>query len=282
LLSLGKHYSRAEFSAHATGAGALEVTLISNVRRFALSRPVTSIRIVGQEVPLPPHAATDTLVFSHNADRWQCDGSAVTLPPPPRSAKSPGLQGPIDDAFATAFLCVRGTGKPWNPEVQHWAEAGLRRFEYEWARYMRGRLPVKDDTAVTEADLKEKHLILFGDPGSNVWIAKALPALPLGWTPSELRLGGATVPSAQNAPALICANPLAPNHYLVLNSGHTFHEKEFAAYNYLLFPRLGDWAVMKVLPEARDWQPSALPFPEEVLRAGYFDENWLYAPISNP
>jgi hypothetical protein len=147
---------------------------------------------------------------------------------------------------------------------------------------MRGRLPVKDDTAVTEADLKEKHLILFGDPGSNVWIAKALPALPLGWTPSELRLGGATVPSAQNAPALICANPLAPNHYLVLNSGHTFHEKEFAAYNYLLFPRLGDWAVMKVLPEARDWQPSALPFPEEVLRAGYFDENWLYAPISNP
>ena len=35
---------------------------------------------------------------------------------------------------------------------------------------------------------------------------------------------------------------------IVINSGHTFHEQEFAAFNYLLFPRLGDWAMMKILP----------------------------------
>jgi hypothetical protein len=90
------------------------------------------------------------------------------------TGKRPGLQGPIDDAFATPFLCVRGTGKPWNAEVNAWAAASLKRFEYEWARYMRGDLPVKNDTEVTEADVRDKHLILFGDPGSNSWIAKAL------------------------------------------------------------------------------------------------------------
>ena len=42
--------------------------------------------------------------------------------------------------------------------------------------------PVKDDTEVTEDDVRNKHLILFGDPGSNPWIAKALPQLPLTWT----------------------------------------------------------------------------------------------------
>jgi hypothetical protein len=78
------------------------------------------------------------------------------------------------------------------------------------------------------------------------------------------------------APVLICASPLqgAGDHYLVVNSGHTFHEKEFSTFNYLLFPRLGDWAVMRILPGAERWQPGAGDFPEEVVKAGFFDEEW--------
>ena len=88
----------------------------------------------------------------------------------PLPGKRPGLQGPIDDAFTTPFLCVRGTGKAWNPAVQAWADASLKRFAYEWRRYFRGELPVKDDTDVTEEDVRRCNLILFGDPGSNRWI----------------------------------------------------------------------------------------------------------------
>ena len=86
------------------------------------------------------------------------------------TGKRPGLQGPIDDAFTTPFLCVRGTGKAWNPAVQAWSDANLKRFAYEWNRYFRGELPVKDDTAVTDDDVRRCNLILFGDPGSNRWI----------------------------------------------------------------------------------------------------------------
>ena len=126
---------------------------------------------------------------------------------------------------------------------------------------MRGDLPVKNDTDVTAADVRDKHLILFGDPGSNTWIAKALPALPVTWTQEEVRLGGQAKSSKNHSPVFICASPLAASRYLVINSGHTFHEKEFAAFNYLLFPRLGDWAVMRT-------------DSEEPVAVGYFDESW--------
>jgi hypothetical protein len=58
----------------------------------------------------------------------------------------------------------------------------------------------------------------------------------------------------------------------VLNSGHTFHEKELASLNYLLFPRLGDWAVMKV-GQRLPGDPSG-PVAEEPVRAGFFNEEW--------
>jgi hypothetical protein len=66
----------------------------------------------------------------------------------------------------------------------------------------------------------------------------------------------------------------------VLNSGHTFHEKEPASLNYLLFPRLGDWAVMKVGGEVPK-DPSGL-LQEEVVRAGFFDEHWQFAGRPTP
>ena len=147
---------------------------------------------------------------------------------------------------------------------------------------MRGDLPVKDDTEVTEADVRDKHLILFGDPGSNTWIAKALPKLPVTWTREEVRLGADAQPAKDHAPVFICPSPFAANRYVVINSGHTFHEKEFAAFNYLLFPRLGDWAMMKVTGDAGSWLPSSPSFPEEPEHAGYFDEQWLKASLVNP
>ena len=180
----------------------------------------------------------------------------------------------IDDAFTSPFLCVRGTGKPWNPAVQAWSEANLKRFAYEWHRYFRGELPIKDDKDVSAEDIKDQNLILFGDPGSNALMARVLQKLPIHWTKDEIRLGEMRYGAVDHAPAFVCVNPLPEhkNKYLVINSGHTFHEKELASLNYRLFPRLGDWAILKVggkIPE----KPSD-PLEEEVIKAGFFDENW--------
>jgi poly(3-hydroxybutyrate) depolymerase len=279
LLALGKHYERAEIRAAVMGDGAIEIEEARNITRFAIHRPVSKVRIAGTDILLPSHSTNDACVFTQSNGAWQCDGPRDKIA---LTGKRPGVQGPIDDAFATPFLCVRGTGKAWNPEIGAWADANLRRFAYEWHRYMRGDLPVKDDTEVTEADVRDKHLILFGDPGSNSWIAKALPKLPVAWTREEVRLGDQVHSAKDHAPVFICASPLANDRYIVINSGHTFHEKEFAAFNYLLFPRLGDWVMMKIVPGAERWVPSSPAFPEEVVRAGYFNESWEKAVVFAP
>jgi pimeloyl-ACP methyl ester carboxylesterase len=260
VLALKEHYVRAELEARLGDGGLVEVEEPKNIRRFALLTPATRVRIGTSDVVVPKG---ESAVFEERDGRWTLAGKAG------EEGKRPGLQGPIDDAFTAPFLCVRGTGKPWNPEVQTWADASLKRFAEEWRFWFRGELPVKEDTQVTADDLKSRHLILFGDPGSNRWIGEALPKLPVSWTRDELRLRGRSHAAATHAPVLICASPLpgAEGRYLVLNSGHTFHQEELKL-NYLIFPRLGDWAVMKV----------GDPTPESVVEAGLFDEHWKVKP----
>ena len=281
LLGLGAHYERAEFLAYASPNGTVVVSESENITQFAIHPPMLQdpearFCIDGGYIALPsrkPGDAARSLVFSKHDGKWKVDGTRewVVL-----AGKRPGLQGPIDDAFTSPFLCVRGTGDAWNPAVAAWSDASLRRFACEWARYMRGDLPVKNDTEVTEADVRTKNLILFGDPGSNVWIRKVLPKLPVAWSRDEVRIANTARPAKDHAPALICANPLdgAGGRYIVINSGHTFHEQEFASVNYLLFPRLGDWAVVHAVPGAEKWQPASGQFPEEIIEAGIFDERW--------
>jgi len=91
-------------------------------------------------------------------------------------------------------------------------------------------------------------------------------------------------PSQDHAPALIHPSPLDPRgtKYVVLNSGHTFHEAEFSTLNYLLFPRLGDWGLLQIDPRYAD---EATPLPAGVVHdsveaAGLFDEQWRFQPES--
>jgi hypothetical protein len=269
LLRLDQHYARAEISAKLKD-GTLVIAEPKNVTRFAINlaempeRP-RGLRIgdLGAIVP----AGAKRIELARVGGDWKlADGRQ------PLTGKRPGLQGPIDDAFTGPFLCVRGTSKPWNAAVGDYADASLRRFAEEWRHYFRGELPIKNDVDVTPDDVAKCHLILFGDPGSNTWIAKALSGLPLKWTKDSLQLGGLELSAADHVPALISASPLphAGEHYLVLNSGHTFREAELAKLNYLLFPRWGDWACVKLDPskplgEARD---------DNVVKASYFDEQW--------
>jgi hypothetical protein len=180
------------------------------------------------------------------------------------------------------FLCVRGTGTPANPAVGRWAEASLRRFAWEWRRHYRGDLPLKDDVAVTADDLRDRNLVLFGDPGSNRWIREVLPHLPLTWSRDSIEIGGASYPAADHGLQLITANPLPAGggRYVVFNSGHTYHDSELR-FSYMVFPRLGDWAVTRVGDEAAvvatpapDGPPPPPAVAETVVTSGFFDEAW--------
>lgn len=178
------------------------------------------------------------------------------------------LQGPIDDAFMQPFVCVRGTGRPWSAEHDAWARWTLERFEREFDKWMRGQVPIVDDSALGEALIAEKNLVLFGDPGSNSVLARILQDLPVQWDREGFEIGGRHYDHAGHGLALIYPNPLNPRRYVVLNSGHTFHEADFKASNAWLFPRLGDAAVQKF-----ERKPDG-SFAESVVWAELFDGSW--------
>ncbi len=221
---LERHYERAEVDARLTASGVSVRT--RNVSRLRLPSQ-GDIEIDGQVV------TSNTGVLEKRDGRWQPASNRPAL------RKRHGLQGPIDDAFMGPFLCVAPTG----------GSPALDRFRREYAKWMRADVPVKDASAVTEDDLRTRNLILFGTPETNPWIAKVMPRLPLSWPKEKDQLL-----------ALIYPNPLNPNRYVVLNSGHTFGESDFKGTNALLYPRLGDWAILDA-----EGKP---------IRSGFFDEAW--------
>jgi poly(3-hydroxybutyrate) depolymerase len=277
VFGLAEHYRRAEIDARIDGDGSITIAEPQNITRFAIHPPAFSgnggsVMIAGARIALPASGSRTArpLIFEKRDGCWSCRGE---LDPLTLTGKRPGLQGPIDDAFARPFLCVRGTGKAWNPAVASWADANLRRFADEWRRHYQGYLPVKSDTEVTQDDVRHSNLILFGDPGSNRWIGKVLPQLPIKWTRDTLELGAENHSAADYGVELIYPNPLpgADGRYVVLNSGHTYHDAELR-FSYMVFPRLGDWAVMKV-----GENPPATTTPrvaETMVNSGFFNEAW--------
>jgi hypothetical protein len=181
--------------------------------------------------------------------------------------KRHNLQGPIDDAFMQPFVCVRPTGTPWSPALNDWSRWTLSRFESEFDKWMRGKVPVVNDTQVTDELIESKNLILFGDPGSNVVLSKIVGTLPIKWTKSSIEIRGSSYDTASHGVALIFPNPLNANRYVVVNSGHTFHEPQFKASNANLYPRLGDIAVVKFARNNDSYN-------EEPVFADLFSARW--------
>ena len=57
-------------------------------------------------------------------------------------------------------------------------------FPHEWSAGTKGTVTAEVVRAAiaSEADFAKYHVVLFGDPGSNKWIAKLNGKLPVKWT----------------------------------------------------------------------------------------------------
>ena len=255
---LAQHYERAEVNAQRTSGGASYDIKTKNLTRLVLreTEHAHEIQIDGQNLKVK---AGPEITLSRTGSTWKVarNGRESGL------HKTHALQGPIDDAFLDPFLMVRPTGKPWNEEVNQQALRTMARFDRLWGKFFRGHPFVKDDKDVTAADFAKYHVVLFGDPGSNKWIAKMAGKLPVKWTKEIVTLAAQTFPSNKSFPALIYPNPLNPAKYVVLNTGLTIEDRGYNG-DYGT-PLWGDYAIVKVKPGA------AVP---DLLTAGLFDENW--------
>ena len=261
--ALKEHYTKATIEAAIEGNVA--IIKAENVTILGVDREAAEKVQLGEQI-LPLRSAVKGLLpmvyFRLTESGWETFDydQSIALIQNKAGRKRPNLQGPIDDAFSGPFLCVIGTGKPWNDKVDEMARKRLERFKSEWSEFLRGELPIKDDAAVTSEDVETRHLILFGDPGSNRIIARVLPDLPMSWGKNEIKIAGKSYPATEHVPSLITVSPVNSMKYVVLNSGHTFGNKAFTGTNALLYPRLGDWGVSTL--------------DDHVVSSGFFDERW--------
>lgn len=258
---LGQHYQRAEVDASRSDDRARYDITTKNVTRLLLRETdrATSITIDGQTLRPKPAAV---LALKKTRDRWELARLKDS-----GLRKKHGLQGPIDDAFLEPFLVVRPTGTPWNAAANEQALRMLRRFERQYIMAYRGHLRIKDDKDTSAADFARQNVVLFGDPGSNRWIAKLGDKLPLRWTKTNITLGIRSFAAAESVPALIYPNPASPTHYVVLNSGLTADWADWAGD--FPTPRWGDFAVFKVTDGSED---------PDAAYTGLFDEAWKVPP----
>ena len=180
--------------------------------------------------------------------------------------KRHALQGPIDDAFLDSFVMVRPTGKAAIESIGVWVKNEMDYAIKIWRSQFRGEAHVKNDSAITQADIANSNLILWGDPSSNKILAQIADKLPIKWNADHIQAGNQTYSSSQHIPILIFPNPLNPKRYVVLNSGFTFREDN--ASNARQTPKLPDWALVDITVP-----PSPLRVGR-VVNAGFFGERW--------
>ncbi len=257
---LEKHYERSEINAKRSADRTQFDITTKNLTRLVLreTERAAAINIDGQKLSVK---GAPEIALEKEAGAWHQADSREK----PGLRKRHGLQGPIDDAFLEPFLIVRPTGTPWNAAAHQQALRILERFDRQYKLAFRGRLRVKDDRDVTESDLQNYHVVLFGDPGSNRWIAKLTGKLPVDWMRQTVTLGSQSFPAAESLPAFIYPNPLSPARYVVINSGLTA-EWEDGGGDFST-PQYGDFAVLRVNDKKE------IP---DVACAGLFDESWQY------
>ncbi len=267
--ALEKHWEPARIEAEAGPSGTQVttkgVTALTLFPRHSLTRGEGDRTVVidGQRLDTPHFVS-----LVKEAGRWRIGPSSKLEPVNAPLAKGRNLQGPIDDAFMDPFVMVRPSGQPLNAAVGQWAKTELAEAAFHWRRYFRGEPRVKDDSDITNDDIKNSNLVLWGDPSSNKLLARIADKLPIQWNGKEIKVGGKTFDAGKHAPAFIFPNPLNPARYVVINSGFTFPQYAGAS-NSQQTPKLPDWAILDL----------SVPLADRVLGKGvvaadFFGEKW--------
>ncbi len=252
------------------------VTATSNVTAFTLDMPAGAcpldvahppvVTIDGQKLTAPV-PATDRSWAAHFRKSGGEVGARARAPKLRACTNATTCRGRSTTPFSIASSIVSPTGTPLSAAAGNWVASEEKRAIAEWHRQFRGDAQVRDDKDVTDADIANSNLILWGDPASNRVLARIADRLPVKWTAEGIALGGKQYAAATHAPILIFPNPLNPKKYVVLNSGFTFREADYLS-NARQTPKLPDYAIvdLSVRPDGR--------FPGKIVQAGFFNEDW--------
>lgn len=180
--------------------------------------------------------------------------------------KTHELFGPISSAFETPFIFVVGTqdqernSAALNTAVENSAKALAR----DWMLRANGIVRIKKDSEVSDSDIANYNLILFGNAQNNSLIAKINDSLPVRFSRSAISVGQREFKGGEVGMIEVMPNPLNRSKYVVVVGGHS--QKSFAIAARLQFADLPDYVVFD-----RD----TLSGRKTVyVSGGYFDKCW--------
>jgi hypothetical protein len=125
-----------------------------------------------------------------------------------------GYSGPISEIFAHPFVVVRGT--PADSEEALCIDAAIRLFSEKYGQQFYGvDFAVKTDGEITDDDLKNKSLVLVGNPESNSIWKKLAAQLPVKADADGLTIDGYSF-SSKSAFMTIFKNPENRRNYILL------------------------------------------------------------------
>ncbi len=167
------HYGTVQ--AAVTGAGEVKVTTQGLLELFLNLGPWGA---EAQEVILDGRRFAAGNVGEFAAHRepgkpWSAGPLAEVSP-----RKCNGLQGPLRDATNSRFLLVPGT-QGADPALVNACHDLAREAEETWDDWMHGTARVKRDVEVTDEDLAESNVLLYGGPACNAVTARLAAGLPL-------------------------------------------------------------------------------------------------------
>ncbi|MBI3921832.1 MAG: prolyl oligopeptidase family serine peptidase [Armatimonadetes bacterium] len=194
---------------------------------------------------------------------WQSQaGWESPLNSPPGPQKVNGRYGPIKEAFNEPFLLVYGTQGGDRTKVTLSAKA--QKMEEEWRRFADGSPTVKTDAQVTETDLVQRNLILFGDASQNLVVARLQKQLPIEFKEGEYHVNGQTYRGEDLGFMMLFPNPLNPKRYVVVQTGVYWGDSLPINHKFDLLP---DFLVYNNRTDTSD-------YTNKYVCAGFFNNNW--------
>jgi poly(3-hydroxybutyrate) depolymerase len=168
------------------------------------------------------------------------------------------LEGPLYDAISSRVILVFGTRNGGGKSKEE-----ALNFCW-WGDLSDVHFMVRPDTAVSEKDIAESNLLLFGDEETNRLIARMNDRLPVRFQGDKIVAGKESFPRSEVAFKYVYPNPLNPQRLVFLNFADEW------SYT-------GGIRSFKLLPDYFIYRRGAKSaFAGEVLKAGFFDKNWQW------
>lgn len=230
--------------------------------------PVQGVRVDGAEFAVPADVEGGELALEKWGGTWRV-ASEHGL------AKRKGLSGPLGDVLRDPFLVVLGTAS--DSELhKDICQREATRFAADWQeRY--GEAPrLKADAELTEQDVSDYNLLLFGGPSANSVTARLMPRLPVRVEGDAVVVGEERY-AGDDVGLMACyPNPENPQRMVAVVAGTT------PAALYQAYDRTGLWFDWGIYDKYKWFDyavyDSRTAGPESFLTVGFFDNLWQLAP----